>query len=537
MTVRQYDAIILGGGLAGLGLACELKAAKPELDIVVLEKNHFPRPRAIAKVGESTVEIGSHYLAHRLDLADHLRQSHLKKFGIRMFFGEGGGDLAAQDELGASQTFGIPTFQIDRGDLENQLASRVQAAGVTLIQGADIQALDCGDAGNPGPMQRGGGVHAKKVTVADDSGTRHLLGRWLIDAAGRAALLKSHRYLAMPGPHRANAIWFRVDRRILVDDWSGSNDWQQRCQPAGRRWLSTNHLTGAGYWVWIIPLASGVTSVGIVMDDTAFHAAAIDSPTAALRWLAQHQPRCAEAVGNARFLDFVVLPDYSYDCRQLFSEQGWGIIGEAGVFADPFYSPGTDFIAFGNGFLRELMTAQLRGEDIRLRTAVYERLFRSIYDNTLSLYTGQYGGFGDRRMMGLKLLWDYTYYWGVLSFLYFRNLLVDVAGVRRLGPLLMRAQSLNQQVQNRFRQRAAQRMVLPAQGLFLDQYRIPCLRYFNRVLQQEPGGECDSQLQTNIRMAEQIAAAVMDMLEPCASTAISDAERDLLGDYRRLILA
>ncbi len=537
MTLRPYDAIILGGGLAGLGLACELKSVKPELDIVVLEKNHFPRPRAIAKVGESTVEIGSHYLAHRLDLADHLRQSHLKKFGIRMFFGACGGDLAVQDELGASQTFGIPTFQIDRGDLENQLACRVQAAGVTLIQGVDIQALDCGGAGSSGAVQPGGSAHVKTVTVADDSGTQQLSARWLIDAAGRAALLKSHHHLAMPSPHRANAVWFRVNRRILLDDWSSRTDWQQRCQPAGRRWLSTNHLTGAGYWVWIIPLASGVTSIGIVMDDTAFHAAAIDSPTAAMQWLSQHQPRCAEAIGNARFLDFVVLPDYSYDCRQLFSDQGWGITGEAGVFADPFYSPGTDFIAFGNGFLRELVTAQARGEDIRLRTAVYERLFRSIYDNTLSLYTGQYGGFGDRRMMGLKLLWDYTYYWGVLSLLYFRGLLVDVAAVRRLGPLLMQAQSLNQQVQNRFRQRAAQRVVLPAQGLFLDQYRIPCLQYFNRVLQRDPAGEGDSELQTNIRMAEQIATAVMDMLEPGATAAISDTERDLLGDYRRLILA
>src|SRR5690606_36405220 len=131
MTTRQYDAIILCGGLARLGLACELKSVNPELDIVVLEKNTFPRPRAIAKVGESTVEIGSHYLAQRLGLEDHLRQSHLKKFGIRMFFGEGGGDLAELDELGASQTFGIPTYQIDRGDLENQLASRAQAAGVT----------------------------------------------------------------------------------------------------------------------------------------------------------------------------------------------------------------------------------------------------------------------------------------------------------------------------------------------------------------------------------------------------------------------
>ena len=38
--------------------------------------------------GESTVEIGSHYLSNTLGLKDHLKKEHLKKFGIRMFFGE-----------------------------------------------------------------------------------------------------------------------------------------------------------------------------------------------------------------------------------------------------------------------------------------------------------------------------------------------------------------------------------------------------------------------------------------------------------------
>src|SRR5690554_7347688 len=55
------------------------------------------------------------------------RESHLKKFGIRMFFGAPATDFSHQDELGASQTFGIPTYQIDRGEIENHLAARVEA--------------------------------------------------------------------------------------------------------------------------------------------------------------------------------------------------------------------------------------------------------------------------------------------------------------------------------------------------------------------------------------------------------------------------
>lgn len=520
---RQCDVIIAGGGLAGLGLAHQLKTATPDLDIVVLEKNTFPRPKAIAKVGESTVEIGSHYLAKHLGLAEHLQKNHLKKFGIRMFFGETTGDFSQQDELGASQTFGIPTYQIDRGDLENQLATQVQSAGVSVIQAANIQALHVG-AGN------------QKISVETPNSTHDIHSRWLFDAAGRASLLKQNLGLAKKNAHQANAIWFRIDRQILIDQWSDDSAWRERCKPQDRRWLSTNHLTGAGYWVWIIPLASGVTSIGIVMDNQAFHSSEIDSPASAMRWLHQHQARCAQAIEGANFLDFVVLQDYSYDCKQLLSDKGWGLTGEAGCFADPFYSPGSDFIAFSNGFITDLVSTQMRGEDVRFKTLLFEKLFKSIYDNTLSLYQGQYGGFGDRRMMGLKLLWDYSYYWGVLSLLYFRNALTDVAIIRQLSPLLQQAQRLNQQVQGHFRARAAQRLVLPTAGLFMDQYQIPCLQHFNKVLQDTNQMDCAKDLHNNLQLLEQIAAAVTDMLGEQPARTISAQERELLGDYRQLIL-
>jgi 2-polyprenyl-6-methoxyphenol hydroxylase-like FAD-dependent oxidoreductase len=57
-TMREV--VILGGGLAGLTLALQLRGEFPELDILVLERNRHPMPAAAHKVGESTVEIGAH---------------------------------------------------------------------------------------------------------------------------------------------------------------------------------------------------------------------------------------------------------------------------------------------------------------------------------------------------------------------------------------------------------------------------------------------------------------------------------------------
>lgn len=514
---QKRDLVILGGGLAGMGLALQVKKKLPDLQISVIEKNAFPRPAAIAKVGESTVEIASYYLGQQLGLQEHLDRQHLRKFGLRIFLGSQAQDFAGLDELGPSHPFGIPTYQLDRGVLENHLADMLRANEIELIDRADITHVEL--------------AQTKSVEFALPDGTERRQSRWLVDAAGRAAIVKNKLSLQAVNGHKANAVWFRVDRRIVVDNWTADAAWHARSAVPDERWKSTNHLTGPGYWVWIIPLESGVTSIGIVMDDIAFAAADIRNQEAALRWLGQHQPLCADAIGDAKFLDFVVLQNYSYDCKKVLSDEGWALSGEAGFFADPFYSPGSDFIAIANGFITSLMADDLAGKNIQLKTVVYEKLFRSIYQNTLSLYTDQYGGFGDRLMMALKILWDIAYYWGVLSLLYFRNALCDYQKMRPLISELFAAQELNQKIQGMFRQRAQLRLVLPARGLFADQYKIPCFQHFSAVLQKPFEEDVKDDLQGNIAILHVLADGIAALLEGVEAESLPPEARRWFGDY------
>ena len=78
----DLDVAILGGGLAGNLLARQLSRSVPGLRMAVFEK----ATESSWKVGESVVEIGSHYLITRQGLSRYLYERHLPKNGLRYFF-------------------------------------------------------------------------------------------------------------------------------------------------------------------------------------------------------------------------------------------------------------------------------------------------------------------------------------------------------------------------------------------------------------------------------------------------------------------
>lgn len=492
---QTYDVAVLGGGLAGLTLARQLLLKHPNLKIALLEKRTFPVSETAYKVGESTVEIGAHYFGEELQLKKHLTEHQLPKFGLRFFFKDAYQTLAEGTEVGGSEFFAAPSYQVDRGRLENYLAKLVTEMGAHILDGSRIKevSLDSSENGTRSTRHKISYLHKRQPASIE--------AKWIVDASGRASFLKRKLDLAEDLNHDINAVWFRLDQNIQIDQWCDDQEWQAAIGKVPRRWLSTNHLMGEGYWVWLIPLATGSTSVGIVADPRVHRLQDMNTFEKAMAWLEQHEPECAAAIepGRTGMQDFLAVKKISRGARQVFSADRWGLVGEAAALLDPFYSPGSDFIAIGNTMIGKLIEDDLAGRPIVQLAPTLQSIFLTLFQNNLLTYRDQYPLFGNPRIMALKFVWDYAVYWGFPALLYFNQKLTDVSFIQSLATGIEEIREMNLKMQDFFREWYEADPNVNATAAFVDQSEIEIMTRLNRELKERlPDDQLRERFETNV---------------------------------------
>jgi flavin-dependent dehydrogenase len=395
-----FDVVICGGGLAGLLLARQLRLELPEAVVTVVERTSRPLPDACHKVGESTVELATHYF-NRLGLQDYMRDRQLLKWGIRFFPGGGDLPLHLRTEIGPCAEPPLKSYQIDRGRMESDLRGMLEQDGVTLIEGAKVTTIEPG---------QGGARHV--IRYEKDGAAGELRPRWVVDATGRQALLRRQQKLTRGSNHTASSGWFRIKGDFDINEMVPKTevDWHQRPCNAQRR-LSTNHFMGPGYWVWVIPLATGYTSIGLVLHEDTHDCLHIAGLERTLAFLREHEPHLLAAIERYEIVDFLCLRNYSYSVARAWSKDRWALTGEAGAFADPLFSPGSDFIAFANCFTLEMMRTDLAGGDLETKAMMLNVQYRSIQNASMRLFRTASPIYGHASAMSYKVFWNNFAYW------------------------------------------------------------------------------------------------------------------------------
>ncbi|MDQ8186356.1 NAD(P)/FAD-dependent oxidoreductase [Pelagicoccus sp. SDUM812002] len=398
---EQWDVIVVGGALAGGATAMELLKQNPELSVLIVESSEQHGRR----VGESTVEVSSYFLARVLGLSGELNRNHISKQGLRLWFAnDETEDLADCSELGPKFNVLFPGYQIDRARLDEVVLDKAVSRGAVLKRPAKV--VEC-------ELIAGG---LQRVTVVSDEGRQDLQARWVVDASGVRALLgRKNGWISTNEEHPIATAWSRW-RGVLDWDDEGLADelpaWSKRV--FGVRNNATNHLVGRGWWAWWIPLQDGDVSIGVVYDQRIVELPSGERLGERLKAMLKEHPAGERLMRESEFVqgDVSFRRNISYASDRVAGD-GFVLVGDAAGFLDPFYSPGLDWLCYTVMAGSTLIVDSLKqGETCPKKLGTHNSQFRDSYDRWFrSIYKDKYFYMGDHELMSLAFRLDLGFYY------------------------------------------------------------------------------------------------------------------------------
>ncbi|MDB6069229.1 MAG: electron transfer flavoprotein [Verrucomicrobiales bacterium] len=395
----DYDVVIIGGALAGASMGLLLRRERPDARVLIVERS----TAFDFKVGESTSEIAGAFLTRVLRIGSWLSREQIAKNGLRFWFTSPGNDcLGRCAEIGPKLQVRLPAYQLDRAKLDTHVLDLARQSGCEVRRPAVIRNLELN------------GVGANRATLTENGIETSITAKWIVDASGRAAVIARHRgTLQNLSDHPTASLWCRftgvadLDAHELIEKHPGlaRRVWSQRS-------TATNHLTGDGWWAWIIPLQGGEVSVGITWDRRIFEMPTAGSIPDRLRGVLMEHP-----VGKYLMEHAVAVEEdarsygtVAYQNTEVTGD-GWATVGDSSGFMDPLYSHGIDFIGNTVWAVSRLILDSLSGNDVSEKVAAYDVNYRESYSRWFrALYKDKYYYLGDAELMNAAVLLDVACY-------------------------------------------------------------------------------------------------------------------------------
>ena len=315
MQAVETDIAVIGGGPAGSSLATLLRQSGYK--VTLLERERFPRPH----VGESMLPgvlfaLGKTGALERVEKAGFTR-----KYGATYIWGRGRDPWTIRfSEVPQDRTF---TFQCDREVFDKLLLDHARDEGVDVREGHQVTRAH---------MTNG---RVSGLSFTNDEGeSGEVRARVCVDASGQWSVLgrqfrlREHnhdlRHVALFGHYHGGPTTLPD----VLDEMEPTD--------AGNVYV----VAVDDGWLWHIPLAGGLRSIGLVTDPERIRGM---SRTERRQYWQRQVDSCEEfeqLLDGGRWAgDFDIVSDWSFICKQ-FHGPGYLLVGDAACFVDPILASG-----------------------------------------------------------------------------------------------------------------------------------------------------------------------------------------------------
>jgi flavin-dependent dehydrogenase len=365
---HRADVVVIGGGPAGSTAATML--ARAGWRVVLFERERFPRQH----IGESLLP-ASMPILEALGVMPAIQEAgFLKKWGATMVWG-------ASPEPWSwyfrETNRDYPhSYQVWRPQFDQLLLENSRAAGVDVREGwRALEVVFDEPALTPQPRLptsgRGGDRSPGRATGVLVAGPAGREERWeagyVVDASGQEGLIGRALRLRETDEQFRNLALFAY--------FEGA---ERLPEPDQTNILIESYEDG---WTWVIPLHTGWTSVGFVMDSQKGQEviARLGFEAAFEAQLAMTAKTAAMLRKARRVAGPTVIRDWSYVSTRVAGD-GYVLAGDAACFIDPLFSTGVHLALSAGVMAAALVTSALKDPAIGEPAAkVYQELYYHQY--------------------------------------------------------------------------------------------------------------------------------------------------------------
>lgn len=342
MSAKNFDVAIIGGGPAGSTVGTLVKKYAPNLSVLVLERETFPRDHIgeslLPPIGPILDEMG---VWGRVEAADFPI-----KVGATYRWGKNR-ELWDFDFLASEAFVDQPrpgkfegqrqrtAFQVDRSIYDKILLDWAAEKGCEVRQATKVVEV----------QHRDNAIQGLTLNTGETITATHY-----VDASGNAGIF-------------AKALGIEIDcpttlRNIAIWDYWQNADWAVHIGVGGTR----IQVMSLGWcWLWFIPLGPTRTSIGVVLPASYYKESGM-RPAEIYEKALKEESRISALLQNATSEGrLTTTRDWSFLAKNHFGPN-WFLVGECAGFADPILSAGVTIAHVSGRQLAYTIAELARGE-------------------------------------------------------------------------------------------------------------------------------------------------------------------------------